>query len=278
MAYIHGTANGHKDLMNILRQFAVAQGWTEERYITDPDGEDELILSTNGISGNEFYTAAFRTVTNVSAGRYNIRIATAPAYNPNAWDQQPKMSPIKCIYCHEFTMEYWIMVNDRRIMMTYIVAGIQEYMYIGKLINYTSLGHYPRALMVAGTGNDAGLLWSTQGDTRSGFQQVRGDHSSVLLPNGAWAQLNLTWPTNITASDRTSYGTAYPGGDKWMLQMMGAHSTYLLLGEYEGCHWLAGEQVILGQIIDNPVTGNQHVVVQDVYRNGQMNYLAMELA
>ncbi|UCW44039.1 hypothetical protein [Vibrio alginolyticus] len=278
MAFTTGSATSHKDLLSKIRAIATANGWTERRYTQGgATGEDELILSSDGMSGNEYYTAAFRTYTNVGTGAYNIELATAPTYNSGAWDAQPSMSGIKVIYCNNLSMNYWLVVNKRRIMGCYQVAGIMEYFYIGKLVNYTSLGHWARASVVAGTGTSKTALWSAQGSNRSGFLYPRDNTCEIRLPNDVWAHINQVYPTSNGAGMLSEVGTSYGSGDQWLVQLLGFTAAYKVAGEFEGCRWVPGQDVILGQLLDDSVGSHKHVVVQDVYRNGPQDHFAMEL-
>ncbi|UYD21446.1 structural protein [Vibrio phage 27Ua.3] len=278
MAFTTGSATSHKDLLSKIRAIATANGWTERRYTQgDATGEDELILSSDGMSGDEYYTAAFRTYTNTGTGAYNIELATAPAYNASAWNEQPSMSGIKVIYCNDLSMKYWLVVNKRRIMGCYQVAGIMEYFYIGKLINYTSLGHWARGSVVAGTGTSKTALWSDQGNGRSGFLHPRENTCEIRQPNDTWAHVNQVYPTSRSAGSLSDIANPYSNGDQWLVQLLGFTSTYNVVGEFEGCRWVPGRGVVLGQLLDDAVGSHKHVVVQDVYRNGHLDHFAMEL-
>lgn len=91
MAYETGTATGPNDLLDKLRVFAVAQGWTQNRDVAAGSGR-EVCLS----KGTSFFNLRSYVNENVvcngigAAGRYGILLNGSDGFNSaNAWDLQP---------------------------------------------------------------------------------------------------------------------------------------------------------------------------------------------
>lgn len=91
MAYQTGTATGANDLLDKLRLFAIAQGWTANRWVAAGSGQ-ELCLS----KGSAYFN--FRSYQNETALingssytlRYGISMNGSDSYaGGSAWDRQP---------------------------------------------------------------------------------------------------------------------------------------------------------------------------------------------
>ena len=91
MAYQTGTSTGANDLLDKLRLFAIAQGWTANRWVTAGSGQ-ELCLS----KGSAYFN--FRSYQNETvfmrgssyANKYGIAMNGSDGYaSGNAWDRQP---------------------------------------------------------------------------------------------------------------------------------------------------------------------------------------------
>lgn len=91
MAYQTGTATGANDLLDKLRLFAIAQGWTANRWVAAGSGQ-ELCLS----KGSAYFN--FRSYQNEtvlvngtsSTLRYGINMNGSDGYDGgSAWDRQP---------------------------------------------------------------------------------------------------------------------------------------------------------------------------------------------
>jgi hypothetical protein len=91
MAYETGTANNINDLLDKFRLFAIAQGWSVNRWATVGSGRELCIQK-----GSAFFN--FRSVNNETtvingssgAGRYGLNMNGSDGYDGgSAWDRQP---------------------------------------------------------------------------------------------------------------------------------------------------------------------------------------------
>jgi len=91
MAYQTGTSTGANDLLDKLRLFAIAQGWTANRWVTAGSGQ-ELCLSKGSAYFNFRSYQNETVIVNGSSStlRYGISMNGSDGYaSGNAWDRQP---------------------------------------------------------------------------------------------------------------------------------------------------------------------------------------------
>ncbi len=280
MAFETGTATDYKDLVAKLRAFATANGWTENRYLVGDNGEDELIMTSDGATGQEQIVVGYRTITNVGDDVFNLDLFTGPAYNTNDFDNQPGRSPRRVIHLWNATIEYWFMVSKERILIVANVSTTWQLSYNGKVRTYTSRGHWPTPLISAGSSSNPDWRWSVQDSgNMSSLQWSRGTAApTIRQPNDAWANCSGPYPTAVTSNAPWGSNTVnQENGDAGLLPLAAINSTYFAMGEFEGCFGLSGEKLGAGQILNPPAAGNDFLVVQNVYRNGFADYLAVEL-
>lgn len=90
MAYETGTSTGPNDLLDKLRIFAVAQGWTQNRWATVGSGRELCLSKGSAYFNMRSYTneTAFINGSNYTT-KYGIAINGSDAFaSGNAWDRQ----------------------------------------------------------------------------------------------------------------------------------------------------------------------------------------------
>ena len=84
-----GGTLAHYKMLQTIRDFASANGWTVLRYDTAPANR-ELILKGVGYTGEEEIFVGFRTYQNAAADYYNLVAAAFTGYvASNTFDTQP---------------------------------------------------------------------------------------------------------------------------------------------------------------------------------------------
>ncbi|KLV09569.1 hypothetical protein ABT56_00320 [Photobacterium aquae] len=279
MAWEKGTAAGYRDLLEKLKVFASANGWTVERWVKDPDGiqNDELILSSTGPSGNEYFICGFKSDYDIGAARYNWALISGPLYSEGAlFESQPNATALQYMYLWQHPIEYWLVVNHARIIVVAQVSMTTHVIYCGKLQNYCALGHWFRQVGCYGEGVNPDGRWSSQGNDYSTFQWLRHAGRQVLWIDNSYITPELVYP-NMTRSSLCQNGWTYENGDHWLMPMTLLHETHGALGEFIGCYYIDGHNTSSLQQITVPENARQLLVVQNIHRNGYRDFMAVEL-
>lgn len=167
-------ASDFKDLLAKVRTFAVAQGWTSEEYNTDLDTEvpDELFLSGPGSTGTEDVHVNIQTYGVDANNQYGWKIRCATSYDSGLdFSNQPQTSTSVYLPLLNSSIDYWLIVSDRRIMMTMKIGSLYVNMYAGFFLPFATPAEYPYPLYVAATGDD---IFSTS--AISNDPNLRGYH------------------------------------------------------------------------------------------------------
>ncbi len=286
MAWTSGTAADYRDLLEQVMIFASANHWKVEKWHKediDPlypsEGEDELYLSSEGPSGQEYFMVAIKTTYHRIEDRYNWKLIAGPQFSQgSSFEAQPNATTEQFIYLWQGEIDYHLFVDPNRIIVLAQVSGTTHVCYLGKLQNYCSLGHWPRQFGCFGEGVNAAGRWSSQGNDYSHLQWFRNSARQVLWVDGAYLTPSRIWPTMSSTCLMVS-GQVYDDGSHWSLPMTVVHDTHGALGEFIGCYYIDGHNVSTGQVITtNDPMPRTFVVVQNIYRNGYRDFMAIERA
>ncbi|QMV29702.1 hypothetical protein [Vibrio phage vB_VnaS-AQKL99] len=276
MAYEKGTATDHKNLLEKLASFVASNGWTIERNVLDGN-ERELVIKSTGVTGQDSIYLIFRTNTLPDSDAYNIRCKVSSVYIANsAFDTIVGASPESVVYGWNAAMDYYFIVNNDRLMFMFTVSGVSQYYYGGNLQTYTSRGHWVSPLCNFGVGTDKNARWSSQGNDFSGWQYIRGSNPCHLLDDtGIWGKPDYMFPT----MDSSIVGNMrpYANGDIALMPMFVRTSKRGLVGELPGAFGCPGFGVSHAQELTHS-DGRKFVILQNVYRAGTGDYMALELS
>lgn len=91
MAYETGTATNVNDLLDKFRLFAIAQGWTANRWVVAGSGRELCIQKSSAFFNFRSYSNETMTVTgSASSGRTGIALNGSDGFSAGAaWDRQP---------------------------------------------------------------------------------------------------------------------------------------------------------------------------------------------
>lgn len=153
MAFTTGTATDYHDLLNKLRLYLVAQGWTQLAWTAPATLTDVGTLQVRGPgagAGKQVFVniqSNHRTADN----SYGWKIRGANAYTAGAaWGMQPGESPDVYFNLWPNTLNYWFYVNDRRFIVIAKIGVIYPSMYAGFFLPFALPDEYPFPLYIAG--------------------------------------------------------------------------------------------------------------------------------
>nr|DAR00017.1 MAG TPA: hypothetical protein [Caudoviricetes sp.] len=268
-----GGVLAHYKMLETIRDFASANGWTVLRYDTAPANR-ELILKGVGYTGEEEIFVGFRTYQDAGADYYNLLAGVFTGYVPgNTFDTQPG-ARLSGVPAHNNRIDYWLTLNPQRIALAMKVGTpVYESAYVGKCLPYGRPSQYPYPVVCAGMLVGAAALR---------FSDTTANHSIGYKGNSA--QLGLR------SNDSWQNVHCYPWGNDQIAgtnQLRDTGSFYHLLpvelhdnanniwGALDGIYYISG----FNNAVENTlsIAGQSFVVIQDVGRNSFTDYYAMRL-
>lgn len=272
-----GGVLAHYKMLQTIRDFASANGWTVLRYNTAPANR-ELILKGVGYTGEEEIFVGFRTYQDASADYYNLLAGVFTGYVAgNTFDTQPG-ARLSGVPAHNNRIDYWLTLNPQRIALAMKVGTpVYESAYVGKMLPYGRPSQYPYPVVCGGmlTGADATRFSET---THSGY--FKGNKAAMgLRSNDSWQQPHCyPWGNSYVAGAGTSASNTNmrDTGDVFQLMPIELHdNSNNLWGALDGIYYISG----FNNAVENTlaIEGVDYVVIQDVSRTGHADYYAMRL-
>lgn len=262
----------HYAMLETIRDFAAANGWTVLRYDTAPANR-ELILKGVGYTGQEEIFVGFRTYQDASADYYNLVAAAFTGYVPsNTFDTQPG-ARLSGVPAHNNRIDYWLTLNPQRIALAMKVGTpVYESCYVGKFLPYARPSQYPYPVIAAGMldGTPATRFSDT---THSIPYKGARANMRMRFNDGVWRQPEChPWNNNYVAGATTQQrdtGGFYPLSAVVLSDASGVY------GELDGIRHISG----FNNAVENTVIEAERtwVVIQDVARTGFIDYYALEL-
>lgn len=263
----------HYAMLETIRDFASANGWTVLRYNTVPANR-ELILKGVGYTGEEEIFVGFRTYQDASADYYNLLAGVFTGYVAgNTFDTQPG-ARLSGVPAHNNRIDYWLTLNPQRIALAMKVGTpVYESAYVGKCLPYGRPSQYPYPVVCSGMLVGAAALR---------FSDTSANHSIGYKGNSA--RLGLRSNDNWQNAHCFPWGNAQIAGTN---QLRDTGSVYHplpielhdnannLWGALDGIFYISG----FNNAVENTFTldGHDYVVIQDVARNGFTDYYALRL-
>jgi hypothetical protein len=145
MAFTSGTATNYHDLLDIMKNYLVSQGWTVLAYTLGAtlNDDSELHIQFPGVNS---YSGVLniRTRHNVGAGYYGYQSTVSKTYNPSvAWGSQVSESPAVFTNMWDQSLGYWMYVNDRRIILSVKVSSVYASAFWGMFLPFATPDEYP---------------------------------------------------------------------------------------------------------------------------------------
>lgn len=264
-----GGVLAHYKMLETIRDFASANGWTVLRYDTAPANR-ELILKGAGYTGEEEIFVGFRTYQDVGADYYNLLAGAFTGYVAgNSFDTQPG-AMTSGIPAHNQRIDYWLTLNPQRIALAMKVGTpVYESAYVGKFLPYATPSQYPYPVICAGMLTGAA---ATRFSNTSHSMPYKGARANMRMRfnDGVWKQPDC-WPW--VNSDLTSSNQVRDTGANYPMLPVVLSDANGLYGELDGIFFISG----FDNVVENTAGGGQFVVIQDVSRTGFVDYYAMRL-
>jgi len=277
----------HYALVEFIKDFCDAEGWTIHRYDTaDPD-KHELIMSAPGYIGPDGPVPVYcgiRTYHSVASDYYNILLAGMTGYvSANAFEAQPGYFA-SGVPTHNQRIDYWLTLNDRRIAFGLKVGTpVYESGYLGfGLPAYATPRQFPYPLICGGM--LSGMAATRFSDTAHSMS-FKGNRLNMGLRFNAGAWINPyvhPWGNTHTmagASQESSASARYstrPTGVTYPIPRAVMHDGAAnVFCEVEGIRAVTGfDSVVENTFVSD---GQNFVVIQDVARTGFIDYFGLVL-
>ncbi|MDH0095853.1 hypothetical protein N7333_04615 [Pseudomonas sp. GD04158] len=271
-----GGVLAHYKMLETIRDFAAANGWTVLRYNTAPANR-ELILKGVGYTGEEEIFVGFRTYQDASADYYNLVAAAFTGYVAgNTFDTQPG-ARLSGVPAHNNRIDYWLTLNPQRIALAMKVGTpVYESCYVGKMLPYGRPSQYPYPVVCGGMLTGAA---ATRFSEATHSMPYKGNRFGLgLRSNDAWIQPQA-YPWSNTWIAGTGASATSPNlretDNIYHLLPIELHDAANIWGSLDGIFYITG----FNNAVENTlvIDGDDYVVIQDVSRTGHTDYYAMRL-
>lgn len=300
MAYTTGEATNHLNLLEALRDYVVAQGWTQIGGQTGPIApEDFVSLRAPGLGGTDQIFMSLQAHSNAPAAHYTLRLRGHTAYNPGVPSVAPPglNSPWTYLPLINSTIRYWIVVNGRRFILVAKSNNRYDVMYGGFMLPEHLPSDWSYPLLIGGSANDF-MQNASDSPLHASFWRCAGS-SFLFTPQQSWAPLQNISPSPgnngtetalrdgvLVAVDwKTNYGDANytrtiddkPWLRRGRLAQFSSSPLYPsnFLGHFDGVYFTPSAGAVVESLIASG--GADHLVVPNVYRNSVGQAAAIRL-
>lgn len=192
MPFTTGTATDYHDLLDKLRIYLVAQGWTQLAW-TAPGSLTAIgtlsVRGTGSGAGNEVFIN-IQSNNRPADNSYGWKVRGATGYAAAvAWGAQANESPEVFYNLWPNTLDYWFYVNNRRFIVVAQIGVVYVSMYAGFFLPFALPAEYPFPLYIAGNMN--ALQEYNYGNAHSRFFVDPGINAAYYRRRltGTWAAL-----------------------------------------------------------------------------------------
>lgn len=292
MAVYTGTATGHNNLLEELRDALVAEGWTINR--DDFDGtQRELHVKGPSISiGTEManYHASILSYQSIGSDYYNWISRAYSAFSDNlGWSNQLNSSPSSRATFWNDTTPYWFFINDRRFIVVAKVTTVYVSYYSGFILPYGTPTEAPYPAYICGN-SQSGQRFSAANYTLGSIADPAYDSAWFMNNAQGWERV-ANYINSSNSKLRSDYDCAVePHGSFAAAQMLTSPSGEYTLracilngrlnggndfGELDGVYWVSGH----GQSSENTISvgGDTYIVFQMNERTSREDYFAVKM-
>lgn len=145
MAFTTGSATHHNDLLDKLRLYLVAQGWTVDDYTAGATPTDVAFLAVTGPGslGGEQPKVSIQTAFNTGTNAYAWAVGAYPQYDDALpFGLQVLNSPLAYLLLWNGTIDYWFYVNDRRFIVVAKIGTHYMSLYAGFFLPFALPDEY----------------------------------------------------------------------------------------------------------------------------------------
>lgn len=199
MAFTTGSASSHHDLLDKLRIYLVAQGWTELTWsgvaATINDTQQLRMRGPGAGAGREvFLNFESLGVSGSSLYWWTCRGALAYDADITTWGAQlgEQPYPSLCNFWNGGAIPYWFYVNDRRVIVVAKCNTTYVSFYGGFFLPFGTPPQYPSPLAVLGNDYAAQIYTVSRTERRMFVEPGYGSSTQatgwVRGPTGVWLQ------------------------------------------------------------------------------------------
>lgn len=291
MAYEHGTANGHKDLLAKIKTFVTTnadlvsanQNWTVLN--NDPTG-NEVYFKAPGLTTKESIYTAIKCHQDAGADYYNFQITASLGYSSSAaFGSQPN-SANSAVLLFNHAIPYWMSANGQRLIVVAKVSNIYTCFYLGKFNQYGHPHQYPYPVFVGGAYKNHTARWSLP--YANGHRHLQNpdlkSNCFACTPGNVWAkscnegyEYNATTKSRIIAQPPIKVGNN-PDGSYNLIPFFLVQDLPVknVLGELDGVYWVSGHNNPSETILNQD--GKQYLVFQNISKTDWSGYAALEMS
>lgn len=310
MAFTSGTATDYVDLLDKLRLYLVAQGWTPLDWVagTVAGAGGRLIVRGPGAGVGKQVFVEIYTENNLTNSFYGWRMRGMTDFtlgDPEGTHPGAQQTPVY-FNIWQNAIDYWFYVNDRRFIVVAKMGTSYSSMHAGFFLPWATPANYPFPLFIGGTfgkleaynntdshhrffADPGGYPYSTTG-TQAGGQ--------LRLPNGQWSYVSnqqVTGSNDYPASWGSGYNYCFIhpfSGGRNNRNFSGVSLRYSTSGLLESMvrtrqnemgmwpltlqHAQAGGQGALGAIDGAYAVPGLNMVSQQIVTLGLRNFMAFQ--
>ncbi|WLJ71198.1 hypothetical protein [Sphingomonas phage Birtae] len=216
MAFTTGNATDYRDLLDKLRAYLVANGWTVNDFALGATLLDKsrLYVTGPGQVGGQEVNVSIDTEANSGTNAYAWRVCGHPDYDPVLpFGQQLNNSPLHYFLLWPNAMSYWFYVNDRRFVVIAKIGVYYMSMYAGFFLPYALPEEYPFPYFIGATTNYLDVYNRFNSGLRTFCDPGAGAASYMERAGVSWQSI-----LNAGYSDNNSdyyYGVGNEGACIW---------------------------------------------------------------
>ena len=207
MAYVNGTAADHNGLVAELINFLTTDSGlsSEGNLWTKPwassDGS-QFVMQASGVDGSVPVFVGFRTAFDATTQSFILYMRGMTGIDSGATDYSQHANPSAevAICLDSNPIEYWIMANNRRVILVAKISTVYESFYAGFFLPYALPTTYAYPYYIAGTRgavapltpnwrssdtNHTCMIRPTEGQG-AGYGNASTPSAYMMLPDGSW--------------------------------------------------------------------------------------------
>lgn len=259
--------------------FSIGNDWVI--FVVRPPGNDGLLTNTS---------LCVICVDSVGADTYGLYFVPITSYDPAVgyFGQPGYTGQYTIVSVANFSMQYWLTVNGRRLALGVKVSTTYQCGYYGLMLPYARPSVYALPLFIGGS--STGGRWSGVSETEHNYWRANSGalgHAGVRDISGIWRQLGTHLNNGVTSAvarmmPNTMNGGAFPtfirenfDGTYPLLPLVPVVTGVGPMGELDGVFWTTGFGTAAEAIIR--LNRIDHVVFQNVFRTTIGDYAAQRL-
>lgn len=267
---------------------AVDESW----QVNNPDSEwnGRLYLQGPGLAGTDEVHMVIENDVNATEDYYNLNFKGMIDYNSVehlAPNNQPGISGMCSMQFWDDDITYWVIADGRRFILLAKVSTVYQSGYFGFYLPYATPGQLPYPIIIGGTYSTTGLRWSSESVNHRGVFDPATNNVRLRKINGNWLSIRNKYQSG--ASEITEYKSNIGPWNSNQTVRENIDGSYAIeaseiysdddggnvFGSLDGIFWISG----FSNASENALTigGDEYIVIQNVFRTGFSDYMAVRL-